>query len=257
VTGLTIGITTARFVECKRGLAVNLAASWARDPARGRVCVVDADPLSLDVTTRLAVRGPYLEDFAEPADSPVGGLGSVHEPPLSVLPSTGASVGLTQRATEQALPHLRAHFELVVCDLIGGPAGAARVVGRLAALDWLLIAVTPDVEPVEATARFLEQLDAARGRGEIACTPAVGIVTTGDESSVNRDGTTDLSPGVIEKALGCPVVGSVRQLWGRSAPNLGFGAALGIAELDDAVAALGDRLVAPSGRAEPAFSRVP
>jgi hypothetical protein len=256
VTALTIGITTAHFAECKRGLAVNLAATWARNPARGRVCVVDADPLTLDVTTRLAVRGPYLEDFAEPRPPAIGTIGCVHEPALSVLPNAGASVGVTQRATEQALPQLGAHFDLVVCDLLGGPTGPARVVGRLAALDWLLIAVTPDVEPVEATARFLEQIDRASSRGEIAGNLQVGLVTTGDEGSVGCDGTTDLSPEVIERALGCPVVGSVRQLWGRSAPNLGFGAALGIAELDDAAAALRERLVGAVGRPEPAISRV-
>jgi hypothetical protein len=38
------------------------------------------------------------------------------------------------------------------------------------------------------------------------------------------------------------VIGSVRQLWGRAAPNLGFGAALGIDDLDDAVGTLFDRL---------------
>jgi hypothetical protein len=37
-------------------------------------------------------------------------------------------------------------------------------------------------------------------------------------------------------------LGSVRQLWGRSAPNLGFGAALGIDDLDDAVGSLFARL---------------
>ena len=259
VNGLTIGITTARFAECKRGVAVNVAASWARDEARGSVCVVDADPLTLDVTTRLAVRGPYLEDFAESADSPVGGLGNVHEPNLSVLPSTGGSIGLTQRAIEHALPRLRGRYDIVVVDLVGGPTGPERAVGRLNHLDWLLVAVTPDVEPVEATAGFLERFDAARASGEISGAPAIGIVTTGDEGSVGRDGTSEVSAEVIERALGRPVVGSVRQLWGRSVPNLGFGAALGIAELDDAVAALGDRLAGfpnpTKCRPEPVFSR--
>ena len=256
MTALTIGITTARFAECKRGLAVNLAASLARDPSRRRVCVVDADPLSLDVTTRLAVRGPYLEDFAEPDVPSVGGLGAVHEPPLSVLPSSAACVGMTRRGTERVLPLLRAEFDVVVCDLIGGPTGPERVAGRLAPLDWLLIAVTPDVEPVEATAHFLDRFAEARDRGDIAASVRLGIVATGDEGSVGQRGSTELSSEVIAKSLGCPVVGSVPQLWGRSAPNLGFGAALGIAELDDAVGALFTRLAGCPGRAHGASSRI-
>jgi hypothetical protein len=256
VTALTIGITAARFAECKRGLAANLAASLARDPSRGQVCVVDADPLTLDVTTRFAVRGPYLEDFAELVVPLVGTLGSVHEPPLAVLPSSGASVGVTQRAMEQALPQLRAHFDVVVCDLMGGPGGPTRGVGRLAQLDWLLIALTPDVEPVEATACFLERLAAARERGEVAPSVRVGIVATGDEGSVARHGPTDLSSDVMARSLGCPVVGSIRQLWGRCPPNLGFGAALEIAELDDAVGALCARLTGPTDPVEPVFTHV-
>ena len=38
--------------------------------------------------------------------------------------------------------------------------------------------------------------------------------------------------------LDAPIVGSVPQLWGRSEPNLGFGPALAIPELDDAVDSL-------------------
>ena len=121
VTALTVGITTAREPVCKRGLAVNIAASLARDSSRSlRVCVVDADPLNLDVTTRLAVRGPLLEDFAAGAGPDWSALGSVHEPPLWVLPSAGAGVGLTHRAFGPALAHLRESFDVIVCDLVGG-----------------------------------------------------------------------------------------------------------------------------------------
>jgi NaMN:DMB phosphoribosyltransferase len=45
VTALTVGVTTAKHPECKRGVATNMAASLARDAAiSARVCVVDAGP---------------------------------------------------------------------------------------------------------------------------------------------------------------------------------------------------------------------
>jgi hypothetical protein len=236
VAALTIGITSAGVPACKRGLAVNLAAIRARQTGgRERVCVVDADPRLLDVTTRLPVRGPRLEDGFD-SGAWAGSPASVHEPPLWVLPSSGAGVASTYRAAGRALPVLRAGFDAVICDLVSGVSGPSRVAGRLEHFDWLLLAVTPDVEPVAAAVRFLDHFDAARARGEIADTVRLGIVTTGDE------GSTDLSPEVVGAALGRPVVGSIRQLWGRSAPNPGFGATLGIAELDDAVGALFDRI---------------
>ena len=81
MTALTIGITTARDPACKRGLAVNIAASVARNAAGvARVCLVDADPLTLDVTTRLAVRGPCLQDFAEPSGPDDAGASSGPSP---------------------------------------------------------------------------------------------------------------------------------------------------------------------------------
>ena len=235
MTALTVGITTARFATCKRGLAVNLAAIRAREVTGSRVCVVDADPRSLDVTTRFGVRGPYLEDFAEQVVS-ADDLASVHEPPLWVVPSADAGVGLAYEGAARALPRLRRDFDLVICDVLGGPAGPARVLGRLEQLDWLLVAVTPDVEPVETAVRFLAQFDEALRRGDVASSVRVGIVTTGDE------GSTDLSSEVVGRALGRPVVGSIRQLWGRTAPNLGFGAALGIEELEASVGSLFERL---------------
>jgi len=241
VTALTIGITASRDPACKRGLAVNLAASLARNlDARARVCVVDADPFSLDVTTRLAAAGPRLEDFAAwpgAAVPRVDALAWVNDPPLWVLPSAGAGVGATHRALRSVLPALRAEFDVVVCDLVGGPAGPARVMSdRLDQLDWLLVAVTPEVEPVKAAARFLEQFEEARASGRVADSVRLGVVTTGDE------GSTELSADVVSKMLDEPVLASVRQLWGRAVPNVGFGAALGIGELDESVAALFERL---------------
>ena len=241
VTALTVGITTAHFPACKRGLAVNLAAIRARLAPDASVCVVDADPLGLDVTTRFAVGGPCLEDNATHL-VPIDALASVHEPPLRVLPSAGGGFSLAARAASRALPHLRANFDVVVCDLPPGPVGPGRVLGALEQLDWLLVAVTPDVEPVEHAAHMFEYLDAAIERAEVASSVRIGVVTTGDE------GSTDLGPDVVERALGRPVVGSVRQLWGRAVPNLGFGAALGIDELDDAVDTLFGRLGRRSAR---------
>jgi cellulose biosynthesis protein BcsQ len=251
VTALTIGITTARDPACKRGLSVNLAASLARSRAPGAdVCVVDADPFTLDVTTRLAVIGPDLEDFAGRSGTRAPRLetiASVGEPPLWVLPSAGAGVGRTHRALGPALTELQSRFDVVVCDLVGGPSGPARVLSdRLAQLDWLLLAVTPEIEPVEAAARFIEQFESARVCGHVAGSVRLGIVTTGDE------GSTGLSSDVVAKMLDEPVLASVRQLWGRAVPNLGFGAALGIGELDESVTDLFECL---AGATEPATSR--
>jgi cellulose biosynthesis protein BcsQ len=252
VTTLTVGVTTARFPDCKRGVAVNLAASVARDAGRpARVCVIDADPSALDVTTRFAAGGPYVEDFAAEPVPAEALLRAAHEPSLWVLPTTGVDPDLVSRGALRAVRELRNDFDVVICDLatpLGAtPLGSTPLGSRTpspalaGAFDWLLVAVTPDVEPVEATAYFLEQLDDARRRGDIAGAPRVGVITTGDEAS------TDLAPDVVARALRRPVLGSVRQLWGRAAPNSGFGAALGIAELDDAVAALFDRLSGLAG----------
>ena len=55
------------------------------------------------------------------------------------------------------------------------------------------------------------------------------MVCTGDESS------TQMSCSDVEAVLDTPVLGRIPQLWGRAEPNRGFGAALAIPELDDAV----------------------
>jgi hypothetical protein len=57
----------------------------------------------------------------------------------------------------------------------------------------------------------------------------LAVVCTGDESS------TVLSLSEVEVILEVAVAGRVPQLWGRAEPNRGFGAALAIPELDDAV----------------------
>jgi MinD-like ATPase involved in chromosome partitioning or flagellar assembly len=210
-------------------VATNLAASLARnDAAAARVCVVDGDPLMLDVTTRLGVRGPVLEDFARPDAPSVGQLARLHSPSLAVLPGGGGGVGRAHYAAEHAIPAVRAAYDIVVIDLPGGPTGPGSIVGtRLDLLDWLVLCVTPEAGAVAAARHFLEMFDTARVHGEAAV--KLAVVCTGDESS------TDLDVVAVEDALGVSVAGRIPQLWGRAEPNLGFGPALAIPDLDDAV----------------------
>jgi hypothetical protein len=70
--------------------------------------------------------------------------------------------------------------------------------------------------------------ETARDRGEIGAV-RLAVLCTGDES------TAVFEPPEVEAILGIDTVGRVPQLWGRAAPNLGFGPALAIPELDDAV----------------------
>jgi MinD-like ATPase involved in chromosome partitioning or flagellar assembly len=230
VTALTVGVTTARDPACKRGIATNVAASLARHAATAaRVCVVDADPLTLDVTTRLGVRGPTLEDYARPTMPTTGQLARLHSPDLAVVPCEGKGVGRVRFAVERALPELRAGFDVVVCDLPGGPSGPDSVVGnRLELLDWLLLAVTPEPGAVRAAAHFLELFHTAQARGDVTGVK-LAVVCTGDESCAVLDCED------VEAMLGVRPAGRIPQLWGRAEPNLGFGPALAIPDLDDAV----------------------
>jgi cellulose biosynthesis protein BcsQ len=225
-----VGVTTAKYPECKRGVATNFAASLARHSAvSARVCVVDADPLALDVTTRLGTRGPVVEDFARPNPPVAPRLARVESLSMAVLPCGGNSVARVHLAAEAALRELRDAFDLVVCDLPGGPSGPGHALGaRLDLLDWLVLAVTPEPMAVAATSHFLEHFQTARDRGDIGSV-RLAVVCTGDESS------TEMTTSEVESALDTPVLGRIPQLWGRAEPNRGFGAALAIPELDDAV----------------------
>jgi hypothetical protein len=234
VTALTVGVTTAKHPECKRGLATNIAATLARHNAvSARVCVVDADPLALDVTTRLPVAGPVLEDFARPSAPAAARIARVGWPSqLAVLPCGGGSVARVHLAAEPALRELRDAFDLVVCDVPGGPSGPGLALGaRLELLDWLVLAVTPTRPAVAATNHFLELFQTGRTHGEIGGVK-LAVVCTGDENSC------ELSTSEVDTMLDVPVVGRIPQLWGRTKPNRGFGAAPAIPELDDAVYAL-------------------
>ncbi len=268
--GLSVGVVTARYPQCKRGLAVNLAASLARGGSYERgVCVADLDPLALDVSTRLPVRGPVLEDFAGETAPDLSRLGRVHSPALAVLPSAACfaelgfgarrpkadqkpaggigrsrtttsppdGLGLVRDAAGPALHALRNEFDVVISDVLGGPTGPQRAFGfNLDALDWLLLAVTPERESVEASRQFLELFGAARRQGIVRKELGLAIVRTGDESC------TSLDDDEVEAGLGFPVAAAVPQLWGRAQPNLGFGAALSIPELDQVVVDLFARL---------------
>jgi MinD-like ATPase involved in chromosome partitioning or flagellar assembly len=230
VTALTVGVTTARDPACKRGIATNVAASLARHAAAAdRVCVVDADPIALDVTTRLGVSGPVLEDYARPKMPTAGQLARLHSPNLAVVPCDGAAVGRLRVAVEHALPVLRDAFDVVVCDLPGGPSGPDSVVGnRLELLDWLVLTVTPEPGAVQAAAHFLELFTTAQQRGDVRGVQ-LAVVCTGDESC------SELEADRVASMLGTSVASRIPQLWGRAEPNLGFGPALAIPELDHAV----------------------
>jgi cellulose biosynthesis protein BcsQ len=234
VSALTIGVTASRFDDCKRGLAANYAAHYAahhgasrRNPAPQSVCLIDADPRSCDVGTRLGVAGTSLQRFATaPAAAEIPRLAY---PPLAVLPSAPGFFDMQYRqAYEAALATLRDAFDVVFVDL---PAGTGRPGPTLDAgianrLDVLLIASTPQRAALAATARHLELLAEARERGSFDAEVIVGVVITGDEGSA----VLDLNEAV--DILGAPVVGEVMQFWGRAQPNFGFGPTLGIAALE-------------------------
>jgi MinD-like ATPase involved in chromosome partitioning or flagellar assembly len=207
-----------------------MAASLARNTSlSGRMCVVDADPFALDVTTRMGLHGPVLEDYARAKHPRIGQLARLHSPTLTVLPCDGAPVARLHLAMSRAIPALRDAFDVVVCDVPGGPTGAGSVLGtRLEMLDWLVLALTPEPGAVQAAAHFLEHFETAQDRGDVG-EARLAIVCTGDESS------TVFDPTEVEAILGCAVAGRIPQLWGRAEPNFGFGPALAIPDLDDAV----------------------
>jgi MinD-like ATPase involved in chromosome partitioning or flagellar assembly len=229
VAAFTVGVTSARFEACKRGLAANYAATLATRVGSS-VCLVDADPRSCDVGTRLGVSAPTLARFVAPKlagdveelDARV--LPNLAYPPLAVLPTSPAYIDADYRPQfNAALTATRAVFGTVVVDL---PVGAGRpgptLDGRLVdRLDAILLAVTPDRAALAATLRHLELFAEAHGRGAIAPHVAIGVVMTGDEASCHLD------PLDVAERLGDACVGHVPQLWGRSLPNLGFGPTLG------------------------------
>jgi cellulose biosynthesis protein BcsQ len=223
-------VTTAKHPECKRGVATNIAAALARHSAvSARVCVVDADPFALDVTTRLGAGGPVLEDFARPNSPNARQLARLHSPTLTVVGCGGGRAGRVHLGAERAIPLVQSAFDIVVCDVPAGPSGPGLTLGgRLDALDWLVVAVTPEPSAVAATAHFLELFETAKDRGDVGDV-RLAIVATGDESC------TVLDVREVEAMLGVVVAGRVPQLWGRAEPNYGFGPALAIPELDDAV----------------------
>jgi cellulose biosynthesis protein BcsQ len=221
-------VTTAKYLECKRGVATNFAAALARHSAvSARVCLVDTDPTTLDVTTRLAVAGPVIEDFARHKPPHIGQLARVHSPAMTVVGCGESAVGRVHFAAQRAIPQLRDAFDVIVCDLPGGPSGPGLAVGgRLELLDWLIVAVTPEPAALAATAHFLEHFNTARARGVVG-NVRLAIVATGDESCAQ------VEDHEIEAALDEPLAARIPQLWGRAVPNPGFGPALAIPDLDE------------------------
>jgi MinD-like ATPase involved in chromosome partitioning or flagellar assembly len=234
MTALTIGVTSARFEACKRGLAANYAAVLAGDEAQS-VCIVDADPRSCDVGTRLGIVGPTMRRFTAPKlrgeveRLDARKIARMAYPPLHVLPIEPAYVDLDYRAAyDAAITAARGAFDVVIIDLpVGagrpGPTLDGRMVDRL---DVLLVALTPDRPALAATLRHLELFAEAHTRGAIAPHVSTRVVITGDEAS------TFLEPDDVAEALADAYAGHVPQLWGRALPNLGFGPTLGVSHLE-------------------------
>lgn len=237
MAAFTVGVTAARFEACKRGFAANYAAILARHEMPS-VCVVDADPRSCDVGTRLAVHAPAMRRFADkyvagPTPTPARrALCRLAYPPLHVLPVEPGYVDVDYlRAYNAAMASVRNEFDVVVVDLpVGagrpGPTLDQRVVDHV---DVLVLTVTPDRPALAATLRYLELFEAAQDKREIAPHVRVVCVLTGDE------GSTVLDPGDVEELLGGAVVARVPQLWGRALPNVGFGPTLGFPFLEQAI----------------------
>lgn len=155
---------------------------------------------------------------------------------MAVLPCSDGPVARIHLAADRALCALRETFDVVVCDLPGGPSGPGQALGaRLDLLDWLVLTVTSDAGAVAATSHFLELFQTARAYGDLGRVQ-LAVVCTGDESSAV------MTDSEVAAALDVPVSGRIPQLWGRSEPNWGFGAALAIPEVDDAVVDLFESL---------------
>ena len=233
----TIGVTSSRFAECKRGLAANLAAALARAEApQCAVAVVDADPVSNDVSVRLG------DPLADHERASVGTLRTrIHQmrwPLLHVVVCEPAEIDERSLArAADAIARTRDVFDRTIVDL---PAGCGRPgltldAGVLEHLDALIIATTASGPAVAATRRHLELIERAQAAGHIAASLDVRVVVTGDEASATLDLDSvleDLGP------MAHAFAGSVVQLWGRTAPNAGFGPTLGVPSLDGAMAAI-------------------
>ena len=149
---------------------------------------------------------------------------------MAVLPCGGGPVARVHLAAEAALRELREAFDIVVCDLPGGPSGPGLALGaRLELLDWLVLAVTPEPSAVAATSHFLELFQTARDRGDIGGV-RLAVVCTGDESSARDD-----DPARSRRCSTSQCSGGSHSSGAVPSRTVGFGAALAIPELDDAV----------------------
>ncbi len=215
-----VGITSARSGDWKRGVAANVAARLAADadidagPRRRRVAVVDVDAADCDVGDRLgmAVRG------------------SLEWPRLTVVP---AARDLTLPAARRRVDVVAADHDVVVVDLPRGAGvpGPALEAGLLDRFDRLVVALELTPDAVRRTARWVELVARAKVHGHLPGQLSVVAVVVGENvgDRADRRATAD--------AVGVPVVAGIPQLWGRAAPNLGFGPTLGFDVLDDALRA--------------------
>lgn len=227
--GFVVGITTARSLDWKRGVAANVAARLSADGI-SRVAVIDADPRSRDVGDRLGITV----------------RGRLEWPELTVVP---INVSTTPAMTDGHIRSLEERFDIVVVDLPAGAGapGPALDSGLLGRLDRLVVMTELSVAAVRSTRRWAELVRWGKTAGHLP--HAVEVVAAVCDEAIVDD------PARIRLAttLCLPVVASVPQWWGRTAPNLGFGPTLGFPVLDQALRSVA--LADPAGNSFHAASR--
>ena len=215
VAAFSIGITSARSGDWKRGVAANVAARLAADGVPG-VAVVDADPSGRDVGARLGRAS----------------RGRIEWPDLFVVPAPAALTVAEARARVAVAVH---DHNVVVVDLPrgAGAPGPALDCGLVDDLDRLVVMTDLSTDALRATARWAELVAVARRRGHIGRRVEIVAAICGERFAVD-----DLAERAVERVaatVGLPVVASVPQWWGRTPPNHGFGPTLGFAMLDEAL----------------------
>jgi MinD-like ATPase involved in chromosome partitioning or flagellar assembly len=210
-----VAVTAARVGTAKRGVAAGVARGLARLGA-GRVCILDADVTTRDVSVRFGVEGPTaadvlfaiehagdadpLQDIARDADG------------CLVVPVGASNDTLDASVFARLILRLRAHVEYLVVDTpVGLGMYARRVDHLIATVDELLVATTTQPEDVPALMHYLNTITRARVTGEIPPTVELRVVPTGE-------GVDDDEPPALSRKLpSVPVSDVLPQLWGRNA----------------------------------------